>query len=87
MKIPYTTSVMAKRHTLAELKQIARASVFTVRCLDGEYRITFASGVGAYTAKEREDFAYYTTDMDDAYDTLQSMILEFNTHGLPKVAA
>lgn len=64
--------------TLRQLQARASSLGYTVKKQDGEYRValTIASlmdreGTCRHVAKQlQEDRAYYTTDIDDAYDTL-----------------
>jgi len=55
--------------TLANLKSIARALGMTLRCRDGEYRVTFATG----TPARLEAVAYYTDCREDAEGTMRDM--------------
>lgn len=61
------------RITLAQLKTLAKAHDYSVSERDGEFR------VAPYRPRDPqwcEDRAYYTTDAQDAMDTLRTMIHE-----------
>lgn len=56
-----------KRTTMAEARTAVRALGFTLSVRDREYRLAPVAG----TARQKEDRAHYTDDIDDAIDTAQ----------------
>ena len=62
-----------KTRTITDLRVAAHRLGFCVRVDDGEYRIAPSASIARRHGTTPEAMAYYTSDRQDAWDTLHEM--------------